>query len=162
MRVEGELRRLIINKINSIMSNELETLPPKQEIILEISLDNKRLALLAKYSDISSRNTNACLYIFKNHCDDWVKDEEIFLENRTILSICMNDLGDKIAISIQDLGVKFMNYDYNTNKWRVKDSFLTTENTDKKDMFGHEIIYDRKDNLLAATITHATMKRLMS
>lgn len=150
MRVEGELKRLFINKINSILRDGLETLPPIQEMILERSIDNERLALLVKYSDISSQRTNAYLFIFKSYCDDWFEDGYIFFENRIILSMCMNDLGDKIALSVQDLGIKLMSYDNDSNRWCIKDYFLSLKDTDIKDIFGHEILYDKKDNLLVS------------
>lgn len=150
MRLNNEIKKLWINKINSILNGGLDLWPPIQEMILEISKDNKQLALLIKYSDISSERTNQLLYILKEKEGKWIHERSLCYDNRSILSMSMNDSGNKIALSILNEGLLFATYDENTNTWDTNGNYLKPLFIENKDLFGHEIVYDDKDNLLVS------------
>ena len=150
MRLNNEIKKLWINKINSILNGGLDLWPPIQEMILEISKDNKQLALLIKYSDISSKRTNQLLYILKEKEGKWIHEESLHYDNISILSMSMNDSGNKIALSILNEGLIFSIYNEVTNKWDIVNNYLEPLYIKKEDLFGHEVVYDAEDNLLVS------------
>lgn len=135
MRVEGELKRLVIGELLATNIN------------IGITKNNFNEILMCGKSDRLVIVTDA-IYVLQKWCDGYENDRKFSdVDVELISDISINDHGSKIAVGVLGRGVIIYNYDSDNDYWDRCVDYINPPDIKTSDLFGYSLQYGPNDEL---------------